>query len=386
MLVALTSSGARATAWDAERSTAHTCPACHEAVVLKRGKKRVAHFAHRPGSTCSNAGESPAHVHMKQVVWSAMHASPLVRRCELEWPLGSRRADVWIESDTGLSVAVECQIASYENAEIAQKIDDYTSLGVCSLYLVHACAFPGYIAQFGMGSLHGREVVVPAWVREVALLDPSCEQSLIFFDMTTCEDIPPHEFLHVFDGTDAWLVRLAPIYRDPSPWAPVYTSGYALKRTRMLSVVARLNLALGVSEFYHPELQPRKKHACVTKYFELLGHRMRPEAREDVTPTELVASTIAYRAHTAALAAHKEAAARARRAQESRKRRWIESLREGRGASATPLSKPAVASSSGSGRRPSPTSAPQLPSLTESAQMDFGLAGGPTRAHRAQDE
>lgn len=383
MLVALDSSGTRAVAWDAQRNIAHTCPACHDPVGLKRGKKRVAHFAHHPGSTCSNSGESPAHVHMKQAVWSAMHASPMVRCCEVEWPLGSRRADVWVESGTGLSVAVECQIAAYEDAEIAQKIDDYTSLEVCSLYLVHASAFPGHIAQFGMGSLHGREVVVPAWVRAVALVDPSCEQSLNFFDMLTGEDIPAHEFLHVFDGTDAWLVRLAPVYRDPSPWAPAYADAYVLKRTRMLNVVARLDLALGVSEFYHPELQPRKKHACVTKYFDLLGARMRPEVREDVTPTEIVASTVAYRAHAAALAVRKEVAARERRRQESRNRRWIESLRETRVDSATPLSKPGPGEPLASAGSP-PPSAPQSLSPTEPVQMDFGLTGGPARAHRVQ--
>lgn len=31
----------------------YSCPGCHEPVILRRGRHKIAHFAHRPGSPVS---------------------------------------------------------------------------------------------------------------------------------------------------------------------------------------------------------------------------------------------------------------------------------------------------------------------------------------------
>ncbi len=226
------------------------------------------HFAHRPGSDCVNAGESPAHLSMKMNVWEQQRGLASIRRCELEWPIANRRADVWVETTDGESIAVECQISAYEGEHIAAKLADYKAARCRALYLVHAKAIPGYIAAYGMASLHGREIFVPAWVHELALLDPAYGRTASF-DMMTGESIPQHTFIHFWDRGSVWIARLEPIWRDRWDKSGSIAFDYVpLQRKRLIRIAAKMEVRNGIVPFTHPALSPPSTHACLAGYID----------------------------------------------------------------------------------------------------------------------
>jgi hypothetical protein len=157
MLVALTSDGARVEAAAARRGEAYTCPACRAPVVLKQGRRVLAHFAHARAQPCwiVSEPESPMHLAMKAVVYARFKGERWVRGCALERVIGQRRADVWLETVVG-PVAVECQVSPVPVTELAAKLRAYTEAGIATLYLVHHSVLASLT--------EGAEVRVPAWV------------------------------------------------------------------------------------------------------------------------------------------------------------------------------------------------------------------------------
>lgn len=65
--------GGRIDAFSAERGPTYHCPKCRGEVVLKKGRKVVHHFAHKPPTECTWAtGETRAHMEAKVLVWDAL--------------------------------------------------------------------------------------------------------------------------------------------------------------------------------------------------------------------------------------------------------------------------------------------------------------------------
>lgn len=87
MLIANDHHGERTLAAKDTPDGACTCPECDSGVILKkRGRKIAAHFAHRPGSTCTAQGESWRHLLAKKVLAQDRHAlsthlAPATLRC-----------------------------------------------------------------------------------------------------------------------------------------------------------------------------------------------------------------------------------------------------------------------------------------------------------------
>ena len=68
MLVALCGDK-RIEAATAKRDELYFCPGCNCEVILKRGRKVCAHFAHKASTTCSgNRGETRAHLALKALI------------------------------------------------------------------------------------------------------------------------------------------------------------------------------------------------------------------------------------------------------------------------------------------------------------------------------
>ncbi|HUQ98351.1 MAG TPA: competence protein CoiA family protein [Gemmatimonadaceae bacterium] len=280
MLIAQDEQGERHLAAEAVRGERHFCPECHDAVRLKAGAKRIHHFAHLPGSTCTNSGESAAHLSMKLAVWELLRKQPFVKACELEWRIGPRRADVWVQTVEGLSIAIECQRCAYEDAEITQKLEDYKAAGVLSFYLVDVEAIPACNVAFGLASLHGNEVIIPEWVDEVTLPDLT-EEFLWAFDRDTGQIAAQHTFLHFWDNGRIWLARLHPVWRDE--WEFEKTNRYnpiVLKKKRLLEVADLVDLRLGLTAFTDSRSTSEPRFATVQNYREILvqtkGHTEAP--------------------------------------------------------------------------------------------------------------
>lgn len=137
MLVAEMNTG-RIDAFTAERGPTYYCPKCRGEVILKKGRKVVHHFAHKPPTTCSWAnGETRAHMESKIVLAEALKERGL--RAEVEFVvntlLGDRRADVMAWSPKGLQIAFELQHTPIGLSEIERRAVSYSKAGIAQIWI-----------------------------------------------------------------------------------------------------------------------------------------------------------------------------------------------------------------------------------------------------------
>jgi hypothetical protein len=137
MLVALCE-GSRITAAAAERGAQYHCPSCGKALVLKKGRVVVHHFAHKPPILCDWArGETLAHLEAKRIVHEALTARGV--RAELEYTVetlpGDRRADVMAWSPKGRMIAIELQHTSISADEITERAFAYARAGAAQIWI-----------------------------------------------------------------------------------------------------------------------------------------------------------------------------------------------------------------------------------------------------------
>ena len=86
MLVASSKTQEKSLAWLTEKSQApFSCPECNSEVILKKGKVRAHHFAHKPPVDCIyGVGESQKHLTIKRQVYEALVNHHNCSRCELD--------------------------------------------------------------------------------------------------------------------------------------------------------------------------------------------------------------------------------------------------------------------------------------------------------------
>lgn len=133
MLVAL-QNGMRIEATDAQRGGEFICPNCVKSVILKKGRIKTHHFAHKPPTVCTWAsGETEAHLRGKRILRDGFAARGL--SADLEVPVlssgGDRRSDVLVRSPDGSrSVAVELQHQSLSFDQIEARTRAYMAAGI----------------------------------------------------------------------------------------------------------------------------------------------------------------------------------------------------------------------------------------------------------------
>ncbi len=126
----------------ANRSDEHNCPTCGSAVILKKGAKRIAHFAHRPGADCDWArGESWAHLEAKLAFHVALEARAVSSDVEvpIQTSFGNRRADVLVTAKGGHRIAIEVQHTPISPREAKLRTRSYASaeIGVVWVPILH---------------------------------------------------------------------------------------------------------------------------------------------------------------------------------------------------------------------------------------------------------
>ncbi len=137
MLIALLNN-TRVTASAAQRGVEYHCPSCHKALVLKKGRVVIHHFAHKPPILCDWArGETLAHLEAKQIVHAALTGRGV--KAELEYSVetlpGDRRADVMAWSPKGQMIAIEMQHTSISAEEIAERAFAYARAGAAQVWI-----------------------------------------------------------------------------------------------------------------------------------------------------------------------------------------------------------------------------------------------------------
>ncbi len=119
-----------------ERSEApFACPVCRREVILRKGKIKVHHFAHRPPVLCAlGKGETESHHRAKLAIYDALRNETHVTDVELEKNLGGSIADVYARI-AGAPVAVEIQRSSLTVNEIVSRTEKYHRLGIAVLWI-----------------------------------------------------------------------------------------------------------------------------------------------------------------------------------------------------------------------------------------------------------
>lgn len=112
MLIARDSSGFPVEAARELLPGAFSCPACDGRVLLKRGRVKVAHFAHTPNAECWTDGESVAHLQGKRLLAEQFQLLGYDVQLEETYRAEGRRVDVAVTVPDGAGryrVAVEVQ-------------------------------------------------------------------------------------------------------------------------------------------------------------------------------------------------------------------------------------------------------------------------------------
>jgi len=113
-----------------------TCPECGGEVILRKGRIKVHHFAHKPPVDCAyGTGETELHRQAKQDIYDALLESGLCTDVALEASIGGIvRPDVQVRIKN-VHVAIEVQGSSLTVAEIARRTRGYYNLGVCVFWV-----------------------------------------------------------------------------------------------------------------------------------------------------------------------------------------------------------------------------------------------------------
>ena len=107
--------------WLASKECPYSCPECKQEVILKKGRIKVPHFAHRPESNCQyGIGESQLHMITKKNIYEYLANNGAVN-VEMEKKLIYNRPDIYFETEGGCRVAIEVQISTLTLEEIERR-------------------------------------------------------------------------------------------------------------------------------------------------------------------------------------------------------------------------------------------------------------------------
>lgn len=135
MLTAQTEQDSRIKASEAQRQQSYFCPSCREQVILKRGKRMIAHFAHRAHSTCRPFSESESQAHLVGKWQLAEYFG--VSNVELEPYIQTlaQRPDLLLKRNDR-QLAVEYQCSSIPISRLQQRNQGYSSYGLSVLWIL----------------------------------------------------------------------------------------------------------------------------------------------------------------------------------------------------------------------------------------------------------
>lgn len=122
---------------EAERGAEFRCPGCDAPLLLRRGRIRIAHFAHKAAPCAMSAQETLAHLEAKATLVAALRARGL--RAAPEFVIaglpGDRRADVMAWSPSGRPVAIELQHADIPLDDLERRAFSYAGADIAQLWI-----------------------------------------------------------------------------------------------------------------------------------------------------------------------------------------------------------------------------------------------------------
>lgn len=135
MLVAFNINKEKVYSFESEKGQGpYLCPYCSESLVLKKGTKKIHHFAHQAKSDCPHENESLEHMTIKLEIFKNLKNSPVVTNLELEKYLGENRPDIYAEI-RGMPVAIEVQLSNLSVEKIEERTRKYKEKGIYVLWI-----------------------------------------------------------------------------------------------------------------------------------------------------------------------------------------------------------------------------------------------------------
>lgn len=127
MWIAQTPTGDRVEAVRDLKVDDYRCPMCESAVVLKRGQKVAAHFAHAPDSSClASEAESWRHLMAKRVLVEELTSLGWEARAEVVHQAHGRRVDVGLKAPgpdgSMVYIAIEVQDSAIQVDTMKERI------------------------------------------------------------------------------------------------------------------------------------------------------------------------------------------------------------------------------------------------------------------------
>jgi hypothetical protein len=162
VLVAHDYQGQRTEGRTADKAQSYFCPICHAPLTLKQGQIKIWHFAHKSATDCPGSKESAQHLILKDYLYRLFKQQSTVKRCELEYPLCGRVADIWL-SNGRQQIAVECQVSAMTLDALGEKLDHYDRCGIYSLYVIYSKRLADETEQ-------DSQISIPAWIRALHAL------------------------------------------------------------------------------------------------------------------------------------------------------------------------------------------------------------------------
>ena len=111
------------------------CAGCKHELILRKGKIKVHHFAHKPPFDCVRGkGETEAHRKCKESIYQALSNRSNVSHLDIEVDFGNVVADIYALINN-VPVAIEVQRSNISVNEITRRTEEYNRLGVNVLWL-----------------------------------------------------------------------------------------------------------------------------------------------------------------------------------------------------------------------------------------------------------
>jgi len=111
------------------------CHGCKHELVIRKGRIKVHHFAHKPPFHCQRGkGESEAHRKCKETIYTKLKDLDHVKNIDVEADFGDVIADVYCLINN-VPVAIEIQRSNLSVNEITSRTAAYERLGIHVLWL-----------------------------------------------------------------------------------------------------------------------------------------------------------------------------------------------------------------------------------------------------------
>lgn len=112
----------------------YLCPACRHPVQYRRGKVKIAHFAHLPGANCTvSEGETTEHLAGKQQLLEWLSALGEVPQLEVYLPAINQRPDLLLKRSR---IAVEFQCSPLTEQRLRERNTGYRQLGIRPIWIL----------------------------------------------------------------------------------------------------------------------------------------------------------------------------------------------------------------------------------------------------------